>query len=222
MSENEDKNVFAAIRKRSRIIEQSTESKFTIAVESFSDDSTGCIALLCTGKRLFIPNSIVVEADYLGVIDDCSRNLHSVSLTVDTSQESGKLICQLAGELERVTEMLRSQKSRRSIDDKSENLSTDKTEKKFVLDEQKSLSASNSSKEIYVGCSGKACTDSYSHYTSDKTILSHEFIRQDGCQAVQIKKVGSKKIRVRHSSPFGTRCGESYSGKVWLELEFRD
>lgn len=218
MADNLGAREFTAIMEEIRRAQESVRSRFTVAVKSFSDDRSVCEVVLCTGKTLRLPHSVLTRSSFLGSVQDGQRLYELISIEFDTSTDAGKLLCELSSEIERLAEQPRAVRSCQSGDG-----SAGRQETVQAVGGSEPFGENTSRESIKIPCSGYACNTppgNFSYYNAPRDIAGFAFKYVKNCQLAGLAKIGNRQLRVQTEAPYGTICGNSYSGECHVDVAF--
>lgn len=197
-------------------------TSFAVAIEEPHPVGGVYKVRLCTGTRLDVPDSAVKNVSLIGRMGDDSGGEPLALLEIDDTTPAGRLVCQLAAEVERLT---RPAEPLRDAGDSTTATGEPTAEGAFeqALEAPEPAAALRGhAQEIKFHCNGIACQPNFSNYNSDKNIVGHAFKRAEGCQFGGLTQIGPRTLRVTHHAFGGTKCGSAYNGRVWVDVAFAD
>ena len=191
--------------------ERNVSNTFVVQAEIQSKPTSSCVVQLCTGGRIEIPESVTVRSTLLGSVDDGNKTRSLLRIEIDASSDEGRLICQLANEIARLTALPKTIAVANP---------DGKVQGEIESAVPKAL-GSMRSEAINVLCTGTSCDNpSYAYYKATRDIEDFALNHAEGCVAMNITRLGRRELRIQHSANNGVPCGRSYSGKVYIDVVF--
>lgn len=161
--------------------------------------------ILCTGHPIRIAKSVIKDIQFLGTCENDGKILVIALVQFDVTRAEGVAVYQLCDTIDEIV-----------------NNSSEQT-KHETQTQRSSQSLIENSIRVSPYCSGIACrSNNYAFYNAPSDILDWASAGSDGVNVINIRQLGSRRLRIHHSALGGTRCGRNYSGKAFIDVVLAD
>ena len=194
-------------------------ARFMAVLEDVSAETLTCRLRICTGTIVEVPASVLSKCEPRGRIERNGVSENLVLVEVDTDSEVGRLVSQLANEIDRLVHELRS--SQELLLKASATESTPPQREQTITPPSGNAFVDFRGVErVNVPVSGYACQVNIGNFTPDRDIAAFSLAGSQYCQVAKVERLSARWLRIYHGAPNGSICGGQYSGKVFLDVQW--